>query len=93
MKNFGTLDELEVGRVPRKVHFESKCLGVFLTNNASSSSCQVLAHFDGNLVVVPIVYNFEAQRAHIKQAYGQVKTLNVLPPAANRLVFKKRVER
>lgn len=33
----------------------------------------MLAHFDGNLVVVPIVYNFESQRAHIKQAYGQVK--------------------
>ena len=32
----------------------------------------VLAHFEGNLVVVPIVYNFEAMSAHAKQAYGQV---------------------
>lgn len=53
---------------------------MFLTRHAPSSSCQVLVHFDGNLVVVPIVYNFEAQRAHIKQAYGQVKKRNVPPP-------------
>ncbi|CAM9113857.1 unnamed protein product [Scytosiphon promiscuus] len=32
----------------------------------------VLAHFGGNLVVIPIVYGFEQLGAHIKQAYGQV---------------------
>ncbi|CAM9332790.1 unnamed protein product [Ectocarpus sp. 6 AP-2014] len=32
----------------------------------------VLSHFGGNLVVVPIVYNFAGQRAHTKQAYGQM---------------------
>lgn len=32
----------------------------------------VLAHFDGNLVVVPIIYNFGAMKSHAKQAYGQV---------------------
>ncbi|CAM9404457.1 unnamed protein product [Ectocarpus fasciculatus] len=32
----------------------------------------VLGHFGGNLVVVPIVYNFGSQRAHTKQAYGQM---------------------
>lgn len=46
---------------------------MYLTDSTPSSSYQVLAHFDGNLVVVPIVYNFQAQQAHIKQAYGQVK--------------------
>lgn len=33
---------------------------------------QVLAHFNGNLVVVPIVYGFERLQAHAVQAYGQV---------------------
>lgn len=34
---------------------------------------QVLAHFNGNLVVVPIVYGFERLAASAIQAYGQVK--------------------
>lgn len=38
---------------------------------------QVLAHFSGGLVVVPIVYNFEASAAHVVQAYGQVIGANV----------------
>lgn len=57
--------------IPGETFFYCYC--VFPNKTPSSSSCQVLAHFDGNLVVVPIVYNFEAQQAHIKQAYGQVQ--------------------
>lgn len=52
---------------------------IFFSRLPSLATCcgmcahfQVLSHFGGNLVVVPIVYNFAGQRAHTKQAYGQV---------------------
>lgn len=33
----------------------------------------MLDHFDGNLVVVPIVYGFDRFPPHAIQAYGQVR--------------------
>lgn len=48
---------------------------VALPSSTGTLERQVLAHFGGNLVVVPTVHDFEWLEPHAIQAYGQVRTL------------------